>query len=30
MNLETRYAIYVECAIKLGLEIKTFQEWLDS
>lgn len=30
MSLEERYAIYVEQAKKLGWQIKTFDEWLNS
>jgi hypothetical protein len=28
--LEARYNVYVECAKKLGWEVKSFDEWLNS
>jgi hypothetical protein len=29
-KLLDRYKIYVACAESLGLEVKTFEEWLNS
>lgn len=29
-TLRDRYNIYVECAKKLGWELKTFEQWLNS